>query len=368
MQALITLVERLPSTLPAAVLVAMHTSTTSNGVLPQILARAGELPVKFAVDGEALQSGRIYVAHPDYHLLATADGLRVLHGPRESGFRPAIDPLFRSAARVYGSRVIGVILSGALSDGVYGLNVIKQHRGVAIVQDPDEAIIPSMPRSALQMVSVDHVLPALAIGEMIEQLSQRTAEREADMADAGEHEPQLPSEETQVSEMEDRYGSASSLTCPDCGGALWEVQDGRVIRYQCHVGHQYSPDGLDEGQRDAVESALWSAVRVLEEHVELKTRMARRAAGNGLSVVAESFHQSAAEAHRQAQSIRALLFGRAGAAPAGAKSAPPLENGGPATPKKKRAARGRSKKPRQAAAATRQPAARKAARPKGRTR
>jgi two-component system chemotaxis response regulator CheB len=215
-------------------------------------------------------------------------------------------------------------------------------------------------------VDVDHVLSATAIGEMLERLSQRAEEGETDMAGASDPEPQLPSQETQVSEMEELYGGASSLTCPDCGGALWEVQDGRIIRYQCHVGHQYSPESLDAGPRDAVESALWSAVRVLEEHVELKSRMARRAAGNGMSVMADSFSQSAGEAHKQAQSIRALLFGRAGARPAGADDAL-AENGKPAAPKT-RAARGRNKTPRRTAAAARRPAARKAARPKGRKR
>jgi two-component system, chemotaxis family, protein-glutamate methylesterase/glutaminase len=364
LQALTTLVERLPSSLPAAVLVVMHTRASSNGVLPDILRRAGILPVQFAKDGDVLAPGHIYVARPDYHLLVTETGLRVVHGPKENGFRPAIDPLFRTAARVCGPRVIGVILSGALSDGAYGLSVIKQHGGIAIVQDPDDAIIPSMPRSALQAVEVDHVLPAGAIAEILERLGEQMNEGASDMAGAKDLEPQLPSEQTEVASMEERYGAPSSLTCPDCGGALWELHDGQLVRYQCHVGHQYSQDGLETHQREAVEVALWSAVRVLEEHAALKMRMAQRAKRSGLHVVSEGFSEGAMEAHRQAQTIRSLLFGGNGPGNgAGVASG----NAGAATAKTK-AARAKVNATPPTTTATRRPSARHAARPKSRKR
>jgi len=312
-QPLTTIVKQLPGNLAASVLVVVHTRATSDGVLPDILQRVGELNVAFARHEEVLAPARVYVAPPDFHLIVTTAGLQLVHGPRENGFRPAIDPLFRTAARELGPRVIGVILSGALSDGTYGLSLVKQHGGVAIVQDPAEADVDSMPTKALGAVDVDYILPAAEIATAVARLSEerparRVMDGEQPMARSEDLEPQLPAEETRVSEMEDRFGAASSLTCPDCGGALWEVQEGRVLRYQCHVGHQYAPDVLETEQRDAVDSALWSAVRVLEEHAELKMRMAKRAADNGLETVSDGFAEGARDAHTHAQQIRSLLF------------------------------------------------------------
>lgn len=307
------IVAQLPAAFDASVLIVIHTAATADGALPHILSRATALAVAFGRDGERLQPGRIYVAPPDCHLIVADDSVRVVHGPRENGFRPAIDPLFRTAARQFGPRVIGVVLSGALSDGTYGLMLVKQHGGVAIVQDPEDADIESMPRNALTAIEADYVLPAAEIAAALTRLIQdQTADaprhRGLTMPRSDDLEPQLQTTNTQVSEMEGRFGAASALTCPDCGGALWEVQEGRVLRYQCHVGHQFAPDSLDAKQRDAVDSALWSAVRVLEEHVELKTRMARRAAENGLDAVAQGFAQGAHDADVQAQRIRSLLF------------------------------------------------------------
>jgi two-component system chemotaxis response regulator CheB len=308
LEALTAIVRQLPASLQACLLIVQHTRANGNGVLPQILERASELPVSFAENGDPIEPGHIYVARPDCHLLVTAAGLRVARGPRENGFRPAIDPLFRTAAREFGPRVVGVILSGALSDGTFALNVIKHQGGVAIVQDPEEALIPSMPRSAMNAVDVDYVLAASRIAQTIERLSRMPTGGAGTMARTEELEPQLRSEEIQVSEMEERYGAPSALTCPDCGGALWEVEDGRVVRYQCHVGHQYASDSLEAEQRVTLDGALWTAVRVLEQHAELKLRMARRAQASGLANVSEGFAEGARDAHAQAQQIRGVLI------------------------------------------------------------
>jgi two-component system, chemotaxis family, protein-glutamate methylesterase/glutaminase len=311
LQALKEIVERLPASLQVCVLVVLHTRADANGILPRILGRAGKLPVSFANTGDRLRHGHVYVARPDHHLLVTADGLQVAHGPRENGFRPAIDPLFRTAARELGPRVVGIVLSGALSDGAYGLGVVKHEGGYAIVQDPEEALISSMPLSALNAVAVDEVLRASAIASAIERLAGdgELQERQKVMSKSRRLEPQLPSEQTAVAEMQQLFGPPSALTCPDCGGALWEVREDGVVRYQCHVGHQYGPDSLETEQRTQIDGALWKAVRVLEEHAELKTRMARRAAENGLVTVADGFVEGAKDAHEQAQRIRAALFG-----------------------------------------------------------
>ncbi len=332
LEALREITEGLPASLRACVLIVVHTSLQRDGVLPNILSNRSALPVSFAGDFDPLSPGRIYVAPADRHLLATDAGLRVVHGPRENGFRPAIDPLFRTAARHFGPRVIGIVLSGALSDGVYGLSIVKQHGGIAIVQDPDDAVIDSMPKNAIASVAVDHVVPAKKIAAIVMHLSGQTTDTgEPMMAPPKDLEPQLPSEETSVKEMEERYGAPSSLTCPDCGGALWEAAKGRVLRYQCHVGHQYAPDVLETEQRDAVDSALWSAVRVLEEHAELKTRMAARARSTRLSGAADTFERGARQAHAQAQQIRRVLFaaGDAGAAEISRRAAAAVRTGVP---------------------------------------
>jgi len=273
------------------------------------------------------------LARPDFHLIVTSSGLRVVHGPRENGFRPAIDPLFRTAAHEFGPRVVGVILSGGLSDGTYGLNVVKEYGGVTIVQDPEDAIIANMPTSALNAVDVDYVRAAADIGPAIVRLSRHNDGAEHEEADKGEYEmarpkdpePQLPADNTEVVEMTTRFGPPSALTCPDCGGALWEVEDGRLVRYQCHVGHQFAPDALEAEQRGALDSALWGAVRALEEHADLKGRLARRAAANGLQQMSEGFAEGAREAHGQAQTIRAVLSAAASNSPAVLGSEPEEE-------------------------------------------
>jgi two-component system, chemotaxis family, protein-glutamate methylesterase/glutaminase len=311
---LTTIVQGLPVGLKASVLVVMHTRAAADGFLPDILGRITPLAVTFAKHAQRFDHGHIYIAQPDRHLILTGGELRLVHGPRENGFRPAIDPLFRTAARELGPRVVGVILSGALSDGAYGLSLIKQHGGVAVVQDPDEANVDSMPRNALSAVDADYILPAAQIAATVTRLIEKRpakgrANGELRMPRSnGELEPQMPSEHTKVSEMEDRFGAPSPLTCPDCGGALWEVQEGSIVRYQCHTGHQFAPDVLDGEQRDAVDSALWSAVRVLEEHSELKKRMAKRASDNGMTALSAGFAEGARDAHSQAQRIRSLLF------------------------------------------------------------
>jgi two-component system chemotaxis response regulator CheB len=309
LEALRTIVKGLPVSLRASVLVVMHTTPGGAGLLPEILSRVSSVPVAYADTGEALRHGQVYLARPDHHLLVTPHGIRVGHGPRENGFRPAIDPLFRTAARAFGPRVVGVVLSGALSDGTYGLSMIKQYGGAAIVQDPDDAVIASMPLKAMQMVDVDQVLPAEKIAGAIVQLTtNEISQRRVAMSRSDTLEPQLAARDMPVSEMEEMFGPASALTCPDCGGALWEVRDDQVIRYQCHVGHQYGPESLEAGQREEIDSALWSAVRVLEEHAELKSRMARRAGESGLVTVAGGFAEGAQDARHQAQQIRALLL------------------------------------------------------------
>jgi two-component system, chemotaxis family, protein-glutamate methylesterase/glutaminase len=310
LEALSVIMGALPGSLPACILVVVHSSPHSGSLLPDILQRVSALPVAYAREGDALRHGRVYLARPDQHLLIKARKLTLGQGPRENGFRPAIDPLFRTAARELGPRVIGVVLSGGLGDGTYGLSAIKKAGGVAIVQDPQEAIVGSMPLSAMSQVGVDHVAPAGDIAGIIERLARAGLRRGGSPMSGRRQQadPQLASGLTDVADMNAQFGPPSGLTCPDCGGALWEVEDGRVVRYQCHVGHQYAPESLEAGQRDAIDGVLWAAVRVLEEHADLKARMARRAADRGLETVAAGFVQGAEGARTQAERLRSIMM------------------------------------------------------------
>jgi two-component system chemotaxis response regulator CheB len=310
LQALYSILAALPPSLSAVVVVVVHTRSSS-GLLPQILKRHTRLAVETATDGAPLVPGMVYVAPTDHHVLIGTAGLRVVRGPRENGFRPAVDPLFRTAARTSGVTVVGVILSGALDDGSYGLSAIVQAGGFAIVQDPDDAEVPSMPLAALRQTRVHAVLPAHEIGQAIEQACQDgTVPESVPMSTPRTPEPQRPSDDTQVADMQALHGPPTPITCPACGGALWESTDAGVVRYACHVGHQYAPDSLLVEHGEAVEQALWTAVRVLEQHAELRQRMSARAEAGGMPMVAAGFADDGRDYHTQAQAIRRLLFGQ----------------------------------------------------------
>ncbi|HEX4795657.1 MAG TPA: chemotaxis protein CheB [Humisphaera sp.] len=311
--ALMHLCKGLPHDLPAAVFVVVHTSPRSPGMLPKLLDRAGALRAEYARDDAPIRHGTIYVAPPDHHLLLEEKRMRLGHGPRENGFRPAVDPLFRTAARTLGERVIGVILSGGLDDGSEGLLLVKQHGGLAVVQDPIDAPFSQMPQSAIMTVDVDHVVPVAEMAALLVRLTYLPAEHGAPTAAAKRDleenpvEPALKGLSALVSQT--HKGPPSGLTCPECGGALWELQNGKLIKYSCHVGHTYSVHGLLASQDESLESALWTALRALEESAELRRRMAARADRSRFSSVADTFKQQAEEAEARASQLRKLLIG-----------------------------------------------------------
>jgi two-component system, chemotaxis family, protein-glutamate methylesterase/glutaminase len=308
MQVVVEILRGLPRDLPAAVFVVIHTAPSSPGILPQILDRASSLSVEHARDGEAVRHGRVYVAPPDRHMLLKDGHIVRTHGPRENGFRPAVDPLFRTAARVYGPRVIGVILSGGLDDGTEGLALVKRHGGLTVVQDPEDAIFPSMPASAIQGVEVDHVLATPAIAPALVKLAHQPVPEGALTMAEGNGAARDVAEGGDNALQRGMPGPPSNLTCPDCGGALWEMRDGKLIKYRCHVGHGYTPDGLVAAQSEALETALWSALRALEENADLRRRMARRAAKGNWPQLVRQYEQQAADTEERATVIRNLLL------------------------------------------------------------
>lgn len=307
-EALAQLVKDLPDDLPAAVFVVVHFPSGGISLLPQILSRAGPLPALHAGDGESIQPGKIYIAPPNFHLLVRPKQIKLSRGPRENSHRPAIDTLFRSAAQAYRQQVVGVVLTGTLDDGTAGLSVIKSCGGIAIVQDPEEAMFNGMPRSAIANVQVDYVLKLTGIASCLNELSRDPIEGVKLMPDETEKEAEIVAQNKAALERGEHPGHPSPLTCPDCGGVLWELEDGNLIRFRCHVGHAYSIDSLLAEQANGVEQALWTAVRALEEKAALARRMASQASQQQRFISEARFQEQAEEIHQQASIIRQVIL------------------------------------------------------------
>lgn len=282
MPALVQLVAQLPGWLPAAVLVVQHFAPDSDGQhLVDRLARHTDLACRLASSGEALEAGTLYLAPPDRHLLVkdrAAPYTLVTKGPRENNHRPAVDALFRSAAVTYGPAVVGVVLTGMLHDGTAGLEYIKRCGGTAVVQDPQDAEFPSMPETALRNVSVDHVVPLSEMGALLEALSTKALPETTDVSIPEDLKQEAAIAERVVGNVEDvaKLGHMVPLTCPDCGGNLWELEHGNVLRYRCHTGHAFTGDSLLQNSQHSLEETLWVALRMMEERKNLLTSMASR--------------------------------------------------------------------------------------------
>ncbi|HEY3110490.1 MAG TPA: chemotaxis protein CheB, partial [Chloroflexota bacterium] len=308
LEALTNLVAALPRGLPVALFVVVHITPTATSNLPAILCRHGPLAAKHPTDDEPIEPGTIYVAPPDHHLLVRPGRVRLARGPRENGHRPAVDPLFRSAALHYGPRVIGVVLSGNLDDGSAGLIAIKARGGLALVQDPGEASFPGMPRSAVDNVAVDACLPVAALAEEIARRARVPVAQGGPVSDDMRIETDMAEiDAAAYGDTSEHPGTPSVYGCPECGGVLWEIQEGDLIRFCCRVGHAYSSDSLLAEQGDRLESALWAALRALEEERSLAERLAARARERG-SGAASRFEARARDAAARSDLIRSVLI------------------------------------------------------------
>jgi two-component system chemotaxis response regulator CheB len=288
----------------------MHTSPQGPAVLADILGRTSSIPVETAETGTRLTPGHVYVAVPDYHLLVEPGTLRVTKGPRENCFRPAIDPLFRSAAQVYGPNAIGVVLTGGLDDGTAGLWAIKQLGGTAIVQDPSDALFPQMPRNAIEHVKVDHVVPASEIAPLLVRLmSQPTEEAPLAVPPEVEVEVKIAKERNPLEVGLDKIAEPSSFACPECHGVLLQLQEGDRFRFRCHTGHAYSAASLVAAVSEGIEDSLWNAIRALEEGGMLMHRMAEHLKVHDRDE-AQSLKTRGDEARRQSAEIRKLAMTR----------------------------------------------------------
>ena len=312
----------LPGNLQAAILIGLHQAQSQPGKLPEVLK--GPLPVAYPRDGEAIELGRVYVAPADFHLMVEPAGkLRLSRGPKQNRFRPAIDPLFRTAARVFGSQVIGVILSGMLDDGSFGLMQVKRYGGVAICQDPAEADAPDMPASAIRYARPDYVLKPGEIAQVLTKLVEEPApatgrraiamsERTTPTSSVG-----IPSEAGDIADRGDNalssgsiQGPPTALTCPQCGGALWEQGEGGMLYYRCHVGHAYTAESMAAEHESELEQTLWAAMRMFQESASLYRRMAERAGPQG--EMTRRYRERADEEEARTELIRKLLLGENG--------------------------------------------------------
>lgn len=307
-----TVVSNLPAGLQAAIFVVWHMSPEVNSILPEALTKLNTLPATNAEDGEPVKMGHIYIAPPDHHLLIEEGQVRITRGPKENRFRPAIDPLFRSAAYTYGARVIGVILSGALDDGAAGLWTIKQHGGLAIVQDPNDAEVSGMPENALRTVMADHKLPASEIGALLANLVTQPSTHQSE---PGMQEQEKEKREVHIAlgreplqENITAYGELSPFTCPECHGVLTRLKEGDLVRFRCHTGHAFSVDSLLASLTENIEANLWTAIRSIQESIILLNHMGDHYAEANHPKFAASFFKKSQEAQKRAGQVRKIVF------------------------------------------------------------
>jgi two-component system chemotaxis response regulator CheB len=287
-------VRGLPPDLAATICIVLHLAPGSPSALAAILRRASSLPCRTAVDGERLRPGEILVAPPDRHLAIEDGRVSLSVGPRENGHRPSVDVLFRSAAAAQDGHVVGVVLSGTRDDGTAGLATIKAHGGGAIVQDPTEALYAGMPQSAIAHVHVDHIVPSDRVAAAIVRMVNGSAEAtNAAAENPGSGPPPA--------------GPPIITICPECGGPLSEHREAGVTQWQCKVGHRYSPDTLVDVQAEAVEAAMWAAIRALEDRQAILERIGRQRETLGYGRSAALLRRRAEEAIDQAEVLRSAL-------------------------------------------------------------
>jgi two-component system chemotaxis response regulator CheB len=305
LEALDTLVGGLPTDLPASIFVIQHMAPQNSGIaLLQRLGRHKAFHCALAKNGEKFKPGRVYIGPADHHMLVKKDCVLVTKGARENRYRPAIDPLFRSAATTHGSRVIGVILTGMLDDGTAGLLAIKKCGGVTVVQDPKRAAYPDMPQNALNNVDVDFCLPVTEMGGLLERLVKESPGKSKPVPKEVSTEALIAervlSDVAQVSTL----GKQVPYNCPNCGGVLWQL-DVSEKRYRCHTGHSFTAAALVTSQNEKIEETLWVSLRMFEERKNLLNNMARTEQSKNLKA---SYTEQAAATQVHIERIRAMLM------------------------------------------------------------
>lgn len=306
--ALRTLVRQLPPDLPATIFIVQHISSGHSGRLPTLLERAGTLKVSYAKDRERFINGHVYVAPPDHHLIIEDGYMRLSQGPKENRTRPAIDPLFRSAALIYRSRVVGVVLTGELDDGTAGMWSVKYRGGTTVVQDPQDAEHPGMPRSAADNVKIDYCLPLSEIGPLLVRLANDAADEEsAAPSEKLEIENRIALDDPRALTQLERLGELTSLTCPDCHGSLWQLREEEFVRFRCRTGHAYTVEALLAEQDEAMENILRDALRSAVEKSTLARNATKQARRTDEQETKNERESTLREAEKRVQLIQQVL-------------------------------------------------------------
>lgn len=308
--ALKKIIKNLPADIQASIFIVWHMSPDVRGILPKILSPLNVFPVAHAVDRDTIKKGHIYIAPPDYHLLLEDGRVRVSRGPKENRFRPAIDPLFRSAAFVYGKNVIGVVLSGALDDGMAGMWRVKESGGTCVVQDPADAEVASMPASVMRTMQVDYCMPAAEIGHLLGDLCKNTVTGDNTTIRDGKtkKEIDIADEDNPLEKSALNFGELSPYTCPECHGVLFRITEGNYSRYRCHTGHAYSVQTLMESLNEKIEENLYNALRCVDETVILLNHVGDHFAEDNHPKMAAAYFQKAGIAVKQGDNIRETIF------------------------------------------------------------
>lgn len=305
LDALRALLRPLEAGLPAALFLVMHLAPGPSR-LDDVLASGAALKVFFAEDGDAIRPGTLLIAPPGRHLLLERQQILLRRGPRENLWRPAIDVLFRSAAVAFGSRVIGIVLSGALDDGASGLRAVSECGGLCIVQSPADAAYPEMPEAALGAVPEARVMTAAEIAAALPSLTGQPAPPPPPIPELLQLEARVAAgDEAATREIEAR-GEPTNLNCPECGGPL-SHERGSPLRFRCRLGHAFAASSLAEASRQAVESSLWAAIRLLEQRANLDRARGTEERSRGRPATAAQYQERAAEVTGHARVLREML-------------------------------------------------------------
>jgi two-component system, chemotaxis family, protein-glutamate methylesterase/glutaminase len=311
--ALTEFVKHLPKDFGGSIFIVLHISPYSPSYLPSILTQAGFLEATHPKDGEKIKKSHIYVAPVDHHMLLEDTSILVKKGPKENRFRPSVDALFRSAAYVFGPRVIGIILTGLLNDGTSGLWSIKRLGGVTIVQDPDDADYPSMPTNALEYVEADHVLPVTQMGQLVSNLTKQR--KKSPKPKITKRERELLKMEVVIARQDNAFemgildmGVLTPFTCPECHGVLVKLVEGKTIRFRCHTGHAFTASALLSEVTKKIEDSLWQAMRGLEETSMLLNEIGNHFTKQGQRDVASMFTKKGEVTAQKAKVIHDYVF------------------------------------------------------------
>jgi two-component system chemotaxis response regulator CheB len=306
-QALMLLARRFPPDFPAAILVTLHLPSDARSSLDELLSRAGPLPAVFAAEGDALKKAHIYIAPPKRHLLVDGDHLSLGLGPRENNARPAIDPMLRSTAACCGPRTIGVVLTGTLGDGASGLWAVGQCGGITVVQDPSDAAFSEMPLTAMSRSPPDHLVKLANLPALLETLVHQPVGQPVPVPDRIRIEVQIARDGGGSMQKMDQIGRRSVLTCPECNGVMWEIDENGDHHYRCHVGHAYSAEMMSLAVNDNLRRALGSALRALDERIALTEKLRRQASERGHNQSTATWTERKQEYESEAEVIRQAI-------------------------------------------------------------